>query len=80
MVQNGPYRLIRHPSYTDILLIQIGIALVFQSWAAVIVACLSFGLVYGYRMISEEKFLPKELGDSYTEYMRRTKRITPFLI
>lgn len=80
VVQTGPYCLIRHPSYTGILLIQVGFALVFQSWIAAIVAAISFGLVYGYRMLTEEKFLVKELGDKYMEYMKRTKRIIPFLI
>lgn len=80
VVQTGPYRLIRHPSYTGILMIQIGIALAFQTWAAVLVAGLSFGLTYGHRMLSEEKFLTRELGDSYVEYMKHTKRIIPFLI
>lgn len=80
VVQTGPYRFIRHPSYTGILLLLVGMALVFQTWGAVLVTGLSFGLAYGYRMLYEEKFLTKELGSSYAEYMKRTKRIIPFLI
>lgn len=80
VVQNGPYRLIRHPSYTGILLILVGFAFVFQCWAAVLVAVLSFGLAYGHRMLTEERFLVRELGNKYVEYMRHTKRIIPFLI
>lgn len=80
VIQSGPYCVIRHPSYTGLLLIQVGVALALQSWAAVLVVVTIFGLVYGHRMLSEEKFLVKELGDNYVEYMKHTKRIIPFLI
>jgi protein-S-isoprenylcysteine O-methyltransferase Ste14 len=80
VVQSGPYRLIRHPSYTGILLIQIGIGLALQSWVALLAAAFVFGLTYGHRMISEERFLVRELGDEYALYMNRTKRIIPFVI
>jgi protein-S-isoprenylcysteine O-methyltransferase Ste14 len=80
VVQSGPYRLIRHPSYTGILLIQVGIAFALQSWAAILAAVLIFSLVYGHRILREEGFLVKELGDDYVQYMKHTKRIIPFLI
>jgi protein-S-isoprenylcysteine O-methyltransferase Ste14 len=80
VVQNGPYRLIRHPSYAGLLLIFIGWGLAFQSWGALLAVILVFGVCFGYRMISEERMLTSELGKSYTEYMKRTKRIIPFLI
>ena len=80
VVQSGPYRLVRHPSYTGILLIQIGIALALQSLVAIFAALAIFGLAYGHRMLNEEKFLIKELGSDYTQYMNRTKRIIPFLV
>ena len=80
VIDIGPYHYVRHPSYTGILLIQVGIALMFQSWAAVLVAAISFSLAYGHRILKEEKFLVEELGDSYRQYMAKTKRIIPFLL
>lgn len=80
VIDIGPYHYVRRPSYTGILLIQIGIALMFQSWAAVLVAAISFSLAYGHRILKEEKFLVEELGDSYRQYMAKTKRIIPFLL
>ena len=80
VIDIGPYHYVRHPSYTGILLIQIGIALMFQSWAAVLVAVISFSLAYGHRIRKEEKFLVEELGDDYRKYMTKTKRIIPFLL
>jgi protein-S-isoprenylcysteine O-methyltransferase Ste14 len=35
VVESGPYRFVRHPSYTGALLIEVGIGLAFQSWSTV---------------------------------------------
>jgi protein-S-isoprenylcysteine O-methyltransferase len=80
VVEAGPYRLIRHPSYAGVLLILIGIAASMLSLAAVASAFLLFWLGYGYRMVVEERILASELGDAYTRYMKRTKRVIPFLL
>ena len=44
VVERGPYRLVRHPSYTGNLLILVGAGLAFQSWAAALVILLIFQL------------------------------------
>ena len=80
VVEAGPYHSIRHPSYAGVLLILIGIAASMLSIAAVAAAFMLFWLGYGYRMLVEEKVLVSELGDRYVDYMKRTKRIIPFLI
>jgi protein-S-isoprenylcysteine O-methyltransferase Ste14 len=80
VVDTGPYRLVRHPSYTGAFLIQLGIGLALGSLGAVLVIAVTFGLTYGYRMFVEEGVLISELSGRYTEYMKRTKRIIPFLI
>jgi len=80
VVDKGPYRLIRHPSYTGILITFIGISLAVQSLGALLVLLAVFTFSFGYRMKVEEKTLLSELGDSYANYMKRTKRIIPYLI
>jgi protein-S-isoprenylcysteine O-methyltransferase Ste14 len=81
VVDTGPYRFVRHPSYTGVLLLQVGLGLAVQSWGAVLTVVVLFGLAFGYRMRVEEKILVAELGESYTLYMRRTKkRLIPFLV
>lgn len=80
VVEVGPYHLVRHPSYAGALLVLVGIALSFGSLGAVLAAILIFGLVYGHRMVVEERVLVSELGDSYVEYMKHTKRVIPFLV
>jgi len=80
VVEKGPYRLIRHPSYTGILITFIGLGLAVQSWGAVLVLLLFFGISFGYRMHVEERTLLSGLGRDYASYMNRTKRLIPFLI
>jgi len=80
VVEKGAYRLIRHPSYTGILITFIGLGLAVQSWGAVLVLLLFFGISFGYRMRVEERTLLSGLGRDYASYMKRTKRLIPFLI
>ena len=80
VVEKGPYRLVRHPSYTGLLITFIGISLAVQSWAALIVLLGFFTISFGYRIKVEERALLSELGDNYANYMKRTKRLIPYLI
>ena len=80
VVDSGPYRLVRHPSYTGVLLILMGVGLALQSWGAVLLLLLIFGLAYGYRIHVEEKVMISELGDDYIKYSQRTKRLIPYVL
>ena len=80
VVAKGPYRFVRHPSYTGVLVTFIGLALAVQSWGALLVLLGVFSLPFGYRMKVEEKTLLSELGDDYASYMKRTKRLIPYLV
>ncbi len=80
VVEKGPYKYIRHPSYTGALLILIGIGLALQSLGAVIILVLLFSLAYGYRIYVEEKLLTSELGYPYIEYKKRTKKLIPYIV
>src|SRR5712692_5130664 len=80
VVDKGPYRLVRHPSYTGVLVMFIGLGLAVQSWGALLVLLILFGLAYGYRLRVEERTLASELGQDYLSYLRRTKRLIPFLV
>ena len=80
VIDRGPYRVIRHPSYTGVLITFIGLGLAVQSAGAVVVLVALYGISFGYRMSVEERTLLAELGKDYGDYMKRTKRIIPFLI
>jgi protein-S-isoprenylcysteine O-methyltransferase Ste14 len=79
VVQSGPYRLVRHPSYTAILIMLLGVGLALANWASLVVL-LAGGLIgLGYRVRVEERALVDALGQPYVDYMRHTQRLIPFL-
>jgi len=79
LVERGPFRIVRHPSYTGVLLAFVGLGLSFGNWAALIVILLPIGAVFIHRMNVEEDALSRALGPRYAEYMKRTKRLVPFV-
>lgn len=80
VIQEGPYRWIRHPSYTGGMLMHIGCGLALTNWMAALVLFVSTILGYLYRVHVEEKALLTGLGNEYQEYMRRTKRFVPHVL
>ena len=79
VIEEGPYRYIRHPSYTGALLSLLGFGLALGNWAG-LVACLScLGAAYAYRIPVEERALLSALGEPYRQYLQRTWRLVPFL-
>jgi protein-S-isoprenylcysteine O-methyltransferase Ste14 len=77
LVTSGPYRLVRHPIYTGILLAGIGTA-VALSWAWLIAVALA-GLYFGYSAIVEERNLTEQFPDSYPAYRHSTKMMVPYV-
>jgi protein-S-isoprenylcysteine O-methyltransferase Ste14 len=66
-------------SYTGVLLAFVGFALTLGNWAALFVILLPIGVAFIHRMNVEENALSGALGPQYTDYMRRTKRLVPFI-
>ena len=79
IIDTGPYRRIRHPSYTGALLAFLGLALTLDNWAALALIMVPVTWVFLRRMRIEERALANGLGRPYTEYMQRTKRLVPFV-
>jgi protein-S-isoprenylcysteine O-methyltransferase Ste14 len=79
VVERGPFRVLRHPSYAGVLLAFAGFALSLRNWAALLVILLPIFAAFIHRMNVEEKALSRALGSSYTDYMRRTNRLVPFV-
>ena len=79
VVDTGPYRLIRHPSYSGALLLGIGIGLTLGYAATVLVIAATSLLAYAIRIRVEEQALAETIGEPYRAYMARTKRMVPFL-
>lgn len=79
VVEVGPYRYIRHPSYTGALMIFAGMGLALGNWAGLLALLACVGMAYAYRMSVEESALVAALGEPYQRYMRRTRRLVPLL-
>ncbi len=79
VVESGPYRWIRHPSYSGVLITILGVALSFANWLSLLGVLLIPFLGYSYRVWVEEEALVKSLGQPYLDYMKRTKRFIPFV-
>jgi protein-S-isoprenylcysteine O-methyltransferase Ste14 len=80
VVADGPYKLIRHPSYTGLLIMFFGFGLSSTNRLSLLVlmGCALIGL--SYRIHVEERALQAHLGLPYEEYMQHTKRLIPFVL
>jgi protein-S-isoprenylcysteine O-methyltransferase Ste14 len=79
LVDRGPFRVVRHPSYTGVLLAFVGYALSLRNWAALLVILIPIVAAFIHRVNVEEDALSRALGRRYTDYMKRTKRLVPFV-
>ena len=79
IVSSGPYRKLRHPLYTALLLIAVGMALFFQSIIAAIFGGALVAWALSKRMDGEEAMLLAEFGEEYREWMKRRARLIPFI-
>lgn len=80
VVETGPYRLVRHPSYTGLLIAFLGVGLSFASWLSVLALLVPVTLGIVNRVAKEERALHASLGAPYAAYSARTKRFIPGLI
>jgi protein-S-isoprenylcysteine O-methyltransferase Ste14 len=78
LVTSGPYRFVRHPIYSGILLGFAGSALATNGyWVIPFVACLFF-FIYSARV--EEGIMSSTFPTAYPSYCARTKMLIPFVL
>lgn len=78
LVTDGPYRYVRHPQYSGLFLIMIGLLI---QWPTIITLFMSPVLFYMYYRLSrqEEAEVEKQFGDLYRRYKEKTPRFVPRL-
>jgi protein-S-isoprenylcysteine O-methyltransferase len=77
LIEQGPYRWVRHPSYTGALAALLGLGISVCNWAALAVLMAPILAVFLRRIHVEEAALLAAFGGQYESYSRRTKRLIP---
>lgn len=81
VIQHGPYKYCRHPSYAGVLLIAFGLGWLIGNWLSVLAIVAGLFLPLLYRMkVEEHEMISSAFGKEYEQYMSRTKwRLIPFI-
>lgn len=77
VVDRGPYRWVRHPAYSGLILFFVGFGLALSNWASLAVLAIlpTAGLLV--RIRSEERALFTGLGEEYRRYATKRRRLFP---
>jgi len=78
LIESGPYRFVRHPIYTGLLLALAGSTLAQGWWSSVVALVLCF-VSFWIKLLREEAWMRETFGEKYEAYCARTKRLVPFL-
>lgn len=78
LIQRGPYRYVRHPIYSGLLLMVLGAA-IFYGRATGFAALAIFFITFWFRARQEEKLLTKQFPEAYPDYKARVKKFIPFV-
>jgi protein-S-isoprenylcysteine O-methyltransferase Ste14 len=79
LVRTGPYRFVRHPIYTGLLLMCLGTAIEvgqLHSWPGFLLLCAGFWI----KLRQEEALLLRHFPDEYPAYRKQVKALVPFVI
>ena len=79
LVVDGPYRWVRHPIYTGLLLMFAGTALAVDEWRGVLAVAIAAGAFWR-KLSIEENAMRGEFGDAYERYAGRTRALIPFVL
>jgi len=79
VVSRGPYRVLRHPSYTGLLAAFLGCGLMLGNWVGTVASFLLILVGLIYRLLREEHAMIDTLGDAYTSFAKDRARLIPFV-
>ncbi len=78
LIQRGPYRIVRHPIYTGLLVMMAGTAVV-SGWRVFLLVLAVWFAAFWIKLTQEEAMMTKHFPDAYPAYKQRTKALIPFL-
>ena len=79
IVRHGPYRLVRHPIYTGLLLMFLGSALARGEWRGLVAVVIAFAALWR-KLRLEERWLGESFGPAYAEYRESTWALIPYVL
>jgi protein-S-isoprenylcysteine O-methyltransferase Ste14 len=78
LITDGPYHWVRHPMYTTLLMLFIGLSLTSAVWPFLVLAIVM--VPFFNRVASrEETMMIEQFGEEYRSYMQRTGRFSPLI-
>ncbi|MBN1647164.1 MAG: isoprenylcysteine carboxylmethyltransferase family protein [Spirochaetales bacterium] len=79
LIEHGLYRLVRHPIYLGDVLFFFAVGPAVSNYLVFAVVFLPALPAYMVRIQQEEKMMIASMGDKYSAYMKRTKKLLPFV-
>ena len=79
LIRSGPYRWVRNPIYTGILVALAGSALARGQWSGVLAVAIAFGS-FRYKARLEERVMHDAFGAEYDGYRRDVASLIPFVL
>jgi protein-S-isoprenylcysteine O-methyltransferase Ste14 len=79
LIRRGPYRIVRHPIYTGLLVMWFGTAIYLGQLRGVI-SLLLVTLGFWIKLRQEERLLLRHFPDAYPAYRHEVKALIPFII
>lgn len=79
LIRSGPYRFVRHPIYSGVLLALFGTT-IFEGRVAAILGTLIAAISFHVKSRAEEHYMTQQFGTEYLRYQREVKALIPFLL
>lgn len=79
LITSGPYRFVRHPIYSGLLLAFVGSALARAEWRGVVAVALASWALWR-KLRIEERWMREQFGSAYEEYAGRVAALVPFVL
>ncbi|MGH9417060.1 MAG: methyltransferase family protein [Terriglobales bacterium] len=79
LVRHGPYRFVRNPIYTGMLLMLLGTALFVDQWRALLAMVLATAALW-VKLKREERFMARQFPEAYPAYRAKVKALIPYVL